>query len=309
MFPASVRGPGESIAFPDVCLTPPVPTPVPYLNVGMHSTASGASVIVNICGMAALNIMSYLPSTTGDEAGSSGGVKSGTIKGPGYFLAGSPVVYIEKLPAVRLTSRISGNTENANGLVAIPGQAVVYVAFDGTREGIERLRRGTPFATQLLRPGVGLVRIDRFASDAVRLFFQAQARLAAEGARVLVLDLRGCPGGDLEAAYALAAEFLPEGASLGSVVDDDGDATERVAPRNGPYGFPVVLLVDRDTKSAAEVFVGALAHHDRAVVVGGPTFGKTSVQCAVPTLDGGLHVATCAQVVLPGAHVARPPSA
>lgn len=253
--------------------------------------------------MPALNLMSYLPRTMGDEAGSVGGIKSGTTRGPGYFLAGSPIVYIEKLPAVRLTSRISANTENAYGAVLIPGQPIVFVAFDGTEDDVARLRRGDPFVTELVEAGVGLVRIDRFASDAVRLFFDAETRLAAGGARSLVIDLRGCPGGDLEAAYALAAEFLPEGAALGAVIDEDGDRTERFSPREGPYRMPLTLLVDRETKSAAEVFVAALAHHGRAVVLGGPTFGKTSVACAGTAPDGAVQVSRCATVELP---VARP---
>jgi len=302
MLPVCVRGPGQNIAFPDVCLTPPAPpAPIPYLNIGLHSTAQKASMIVYACGMPVLNIMSFLPTTMGDEAGSVGGIKSGTVKGPGYFLQGSPIVYVEKLPAVRLTSRISANTENAQGAVLIPGQPIVYVAFDGTEEEVARLRSGDPFATELVEPSVGVVRIDRFASDSVRLFFAAQAKLVAQGATSFVIDLRGCPGGDLDAAYALAAEFLSEGALLGHVVDSDGDSTPRFASREGPYRFPLELWVDAGTKSAAEVFAAALAHHGRAELVGGPTFGKTSVECVVPTWDGDVHVATCATVTLPNA--------
>src|SRR5204863_166301 len=84
---------------------------------------------------------SNIPTTMGDEAGSVGGITSGTIKGIGFFLSGSPIVYIEKLPAVRLTSRASGNMENARGAVLIPGQPIVYVAFDGE---LGALRDGSP---------------------------------------------------------------------------------------------------------------------------------------------------------------------
>jgi carboxyl-terminal processing protease len=296
MFPASVKGPGQSICFPDVCLTPPAPpAPVPYVNIGLHSVASATSTIVNVCAMPALNILSFLPNTMGDEAGSMGGIKSGTISGPGYFLSGSPIVFIEKLPAVRLTSRASGNTENAQGAVLIPGQPIVYFAFD-PESAAERVFDGAPFPTHLESKDTGVVLIDRFARDSVRLFFNAQRALVAEGARSFVIDLRGCPGGDLEAAYALAAEFLPEGSALGTVIDADGDVSTRVAHRDGPYGFPLVVLVDRATKSAAEVFAGALAHHGRATLVGEATFGKATVQRAG---HGGGVLETCARVELP----------
>jgi hypothetical protein len=197
----------------------------------------------------------------GDEAGSSGGIKSGTVSGPGYFLSGSATVYIEKLPAVRLTSRASGNNENAQGAVLVPGQPIVYFAFDAAAPiratgegGLDPLFDGEPFTTSLDSEGTGIVRIDRFARDAVRLFFNAQRSLTERGARAFVIDLRGCPGGDLEAAYALAAEFLPAGVALGSVIDADGDVSERVTHRDGPYDFPLLLLVDRE-----RVFRGVLA--------------------------------------------------
>ncbi len=298
MFPACVKGPGQSICTPDVCLTPPLPpAPVPYVNIGLHSVALGTSTIVNVCAMPALNILSYLPMTTGDEAGSVGGIKSGTVAGPGYFLSGSPIVYIEKLPAVRLMSNASGNTENAQGAVLIPGQPIVYFAFDDETASRARVLDTAPFEARLLSPQVGMIRIDRFAREAVRLFFLAHRALAAQGAQRFVIDLRGCPGGDLEAAYALAAEFLPEGADLGAVVDRDGDPSPRFARRDGPYRFPLVLWIDGGTKSAAEVFAGALAHHRRAVLVGETTFGKASVQCDT-TGDGAFE--TCAHVELPG---------
>lgn len=303
MFPASVRGPGQSICTPDVCLTPPSPpAPIPYVNIGLHSCASAASTIVNVCGMAALNIMSYLPRTMGDEAGSVGGIKSGTTAGTGYFLSGSPIVYIQKLPAVRLTSRASGNNENAQGAVLIPGQPIVFVAY-GSPEERERLFDGRPFEAAMLSPDVGVVRIDRFAVDTVRLFFNAEAHLREQGARTIVIDLRGCPGGDLEAAYALAAEFLPEGTQLGTIVDEDGDEAIRHTSRDGAYRFPVVVLVDGQTKSAAEAFVGALSFHRRAVVVGPAMFGKTTIQCASPTTGGDLRLDTCGHFELPTTNV------
>ncbi len=69
MFPASVRGPGQNVCAPDVCLTPPVPVPVPYVNVGLHAVAVLHAVTVMFGGMFALNLGSNLAVTMGDEPG------------------------------------------------------------------------------------------------------------------------------------------------------------------------------------------------------------------------------------------------
>lgn len=270
--------------------------PVPYVNVALHASASQASTLVSFAGMAALNLGSTVPSTLGDEPGVGGGVVSGTFKMTAYFRVGSPIVFIENLPAIRVTSLTTGNNNNAVGAVVAPGVPHVLVAFAGDPQ---QLAAASTLATQLLNDSVGYVRIELFRSDIVRAFFNAQARLADAGATSFVIDLRGCPGGDLNAAYALAAEFLPEGSKLGSVIDADGDEQGRFASRNGPYTFALVLLIDEHTQSAAEAFVGALLHHERALVLGDRTHGKATAEGFTWTLDGRSETAQSAQLRLP----------
>lgn len=270
--------------------------PIPYVNVALHALASKASTIVSFAGMAALNLGSTVPSTLGDEPGVGGGVVSGTFKSTAYFRVGSPIVFIENLPAVRLTTVTTGNNNNATGAVVAPGVPHVTIAFDGTPE---RIAEAASFEARLLEDVVGYVRIDVFTSDVVRAFFDAQSKLCRAGATSFVLDLRGCPGGDLDAAYALAAEFLSEDSLLGRVVDADGDERTFSAPRNGPYTWPVVVLVDEETKSAAEAFVGALMHHERALVLGDRTFGKATAEGFAVSIDGEARRATASRVLLP----------
>jgi carboxyl-terminal processing protease len=96
----------------------------------------------------------------------------------------------------------------------------------------------------------------------------------------VVLDLRGCPGGDLEGAVEVASCFLEAGAPVGRFVDVDGDEETLVA-RAVPERFTgeVLVLVDAGTASAAEVLARALEDGggDRVRVEGGPTYGKRSV--------------------------------
>jgi carboxyl-terminal processing protease len=116
----------------------------------------------------------------------------------------------------------------------------------------------------------------------------------------MILDLRGCPGGELVAALELAGDFLPDGSVLVTATDTDGDDTVYRARQERPYRFPLVVLVDRHTASAAEVFAGALQAHGRAVVVGERTYGKGTAQKLLPGgADPRACYATVATLTLP----------
>ena len=110
----------------------------------------------------------------------------------------------------------------------------------------------------------------------------------------LVLDLRGNPGGLLNEAVAVADHFLPKG---DVIVSHKGRASaEHVyTARNGNHGrdYPIVVLVNRNSASAAEIVSGALQDHDRAWVLGDNTFGKGLVQTVYPLVENtGLALTT-----------------
>jgi carboxyl-terminal processing protease len=115
-----------------------------------------------------------------------------------------------------------------------------------------------------------------------------------------VIDLRSNPGGVLQGAIELADGFLDEGL----IVTTRGrNATMQMEfeARPGQWlpGVPVVVLVDRGTASASEVFAGALQDHGRAVVVGERSFGKGSVQSVLPLRNGGGIKLTTARYYTP----------
>src|SRR6185437_4357440 len=95
----------------------------------------------------------------------------------------------------------------------------------------------------------------------------------------LVIDLRGNPGGLLNEAVNMADKFLQKGQI---VVSQRGrafpDQVYRVSHGEEGTRFPIVVLVNRNTASAAEIVSGALQDHDRALIVGETTFGKGLVQ-------------------------------
>jgi carboxyl-terminal processing protease len=128
--------------------------------------------------------------------------------------------------------------------------------------------------------------------------YAAVSRWGRERVAALVVDLRGCPGGDVIAAIELAGDFLPAGALVVTATDGDGDETAYRAKGGDPYPFPLFVLVDGSTASAAEVFVGALRAHGRAVVVGEGTYGKGSTQTLLAGFASA-HYATVATFTLP----------
>jgi carboxyl-terminal processing protease len=103
----------------------------------------------------------------------------------------------------------------------------------------------------------------------------------------LVLDLRGCPGGLLTAAVETANLFLREGTIVSVRGADPAQSQTYIAKEKMSLGdFPVIVIVDDHTASAAEIFAGALKDHGRATILGMRTFGKGSVQ-ELRRIDGG----------------------
>ena len=115
---ASTTEDGKTLGAPDVCNTPSPggPAPIPYPNTGMCNQARGDSVTkkVKICLKPALTKQSVIVQSSGDEAGSAGGVISGLNKGPVSYTSFSMKVYLEGAPAVYLGCTTAHNGNNAN---------------------------------------------------------------------------------------------------------------------------------------------------------------------------------------------------
>lgn len=321
MLPASNKGVGINIGFPDVCLTPPVPLPIPYPNLALHAMAVPFSPIVKVTMMPALNMASKIPITMGDDAGTAHPM----FKQTGAFTMGNPIVYVDKLPAINLLCPTTGNNMNDPlGAVLVPSVTNVLYTFAPEAEAaptpaprsfdrpmslvdLERLEQRlegpgrAPVQAELLRDGVGYVAIHVFSAAVPALVYSALQTLEAQGARRLLLDLRGNPGGELHAFLELAGDFLPLGALLVTMADTDGDRAAYRSRRARPYRHPVGILIDRATASAAELFAGCLKSHGRAVLVGETTYGKGRGQRLLPAQEGpGAHATTAASFTLPG---------
>jgi carboxyl-terminal processing protease len=132
----------------------------------------------------------------------------------------------------------------------------------------------------MLKPGVGYVAMTGgFNLTTADEFEQALKELHGKGMNMLVLDLRGNRGGLLIQAVRVANTFLQRGQMIVSQRGRLRDSSQSYAAMNdSPDGVAVVVLVNGDTASAAEIVAGALQDHDRALIVGETTFGKGLVQ-------------------------------
>jgi len=203
-------------------------------------------------------------------------------------------------------------------LVAIDGRTAESL---GAAQAIQRLRgrAGTEVTLQLARPAqgrrqltltrkrievpavryrlrqagetpIGYIRLQGFNDNAAGEMRQAITDLNAQGVAGFVLDLRGNPGGLLEASVDIARLWL-DGGEIVRVAD--GKEADRRFRAQGPAltDRPLAVLVDGESASASEILAGALKDNDRAVIVGTPTYGKGTVQSVRKLADGsGLAV-------------------
>ncbi|MDX1380465.1 MAG: S41 family peptidase [Xanthomonadales bacterium] len=154
----------------------------------------------------------------------------------------------------------------------------------------------------LLEDGWGYYKLSMFHKSTGLDLEESLESVRADGIelRGLVIDLRGNPGGVLQGAVELADGFLDEGLIVITRGRNSTMAMEFEA-RAGQWlpDVPMVVLVDRGTASASEVFAGALQDHGRAVIVGERTFGKGSVQSVLPLRNGGGIKLTTARYYTP----------
>ncbi len=177
------------------------------------------------------------------------------------------------------------STGDVADLLKGPKGTTVHISI--AREGVEKPMEFTLVRDEiprysvdvhfLIKPGVGYMHVNGFKETTEREVSEALDSFG--DLKGLVLDLRGNPGGLLSEGVGVATSLLKKGQTI---VSQRGRASRaelhRAARQRRGKTFPIVVLVNRNTASAAEIVSGALQDHDRALIVGETTFGKGLVQ-------------------------------
>lgn len=154
---------------------------------------------------------------------------------------------------------------------------------------------------RMLDATTGYVWLAEFTGRAPDDLGKALGRLRGAGAKQVILDLRGNPGGQVNASVDIASMFLPRNTLVfrtrGRKKDVDEDF---VTTRNGQFrDLPLIVLIDRRSASASEALAGSLQDHDRALLVGQRSFGKALVQAPFALPAGDVVWLTIGRVLTP----------
>lgn len=187
----------------------------------------------------------------------------------------------------------------------------------GTRVKISVLRRGVtkPINFNIIRGKIpiksidvafmvdmqtGYIKISRFAATTVDEYKEAFTKLKTNGLKKLIVDLRGNPGGYLDAATALADEFLPAKKLIVYTQGRSRSKAEHFATSDGDFeNGNLAILIDEGSASASEILAGAVQDWDRGTVVGRRSFGKGLVQEQTVFPDGSAMRLTVARYYTP----------
>jgi carboxyl-terminal processing protease len=197
------------------------------------------------------------------------------------LLAGDRILAIDDVPVDGLT--IGETVERVRG----PRGTIVRLSV--TRDGIEPFElamvretiQAEAVSSEVLADGsVGYLRLDGFSSSAAGDFHDQLEALVEQGVAGLIVDLRGDPGGFVDAAERIASEFVASGPIFWEVFADGTERAHDAIPGGVATdpGLPVVVLVDGGSASASEIVAGALQDTGRARLVGATTFGKGTIQ-------------------------------
>ncbi len=150
---------------------------------------------------------------------------------------------------------------------------------------------------------IGYVRLVQFGENTGAELESALRKLKGQGMQALIIDLRNNPGGLLDQAVAVCSKFLRRGVLVVSTEGRNPGPDTKLYNANGSGdeldGMPIVVLVNNDSASAAEIVAGCLQDRGRALIMGEKTFGKGSVQSIIPLQDGAALKLTTAKYYTP----------
>lgn len=228
------------------------------------------------------------------------------------LLAGDRIVQVND-------SNIAGvEIKNEDVLKLLRGQKGTKVKVSNLRKGYKELfdfdiiRGDIPIysvdVSYMIDDETGFIKVSRFAEQTYKEFMDGMTKLDKSGAKKVIIDLRGNPGGYLAAVIRMVDEFLEKDEPI--LITRGKSQPEKVynATNRATFtGKQVIVLQDEFSASASEIFAGALQDNDRGIVVGRRSFGKGLVQEQIPFSDGSAVRLTVARYYTPSGRSIQKP--
>ncbi len=166
-------------------------------------------------------------------------------------------------------------------------ETVLTIIRDGETLKVPIVRRKVESPTvnsEMLPQNMGYLQIVQFDDVTPGQFKLALDGLKEQGMKGLILDLRANPGGTLDGVVDIAGQILPEGLIV-YTEDKEGKRNEYYSDGKGELQIPIVVLVDMNTASAAEILSGAIQDYEKGTIIGTTTYGKGIVQSVISLPD------------------------
>jgi carboxyl-terminal processing protease len=224
-------------------------------------------------------------------------LQAGILDGD-QLLSVDDLIITSEVSLEEISAAIRGPVGNSVKIIVAREPELSQLEFNIKREEIHM-----PSVTWHIFPGyptIGLINVKIIAETTPDEILSAVEQLQRKGATQFVLDLRNNGGGLLTAGVETAKLFLKEGIVLQQQYRGEEVETFQVSTSGPLLNLPMVVLVNHNTASAAEIIAGALQVHSIALLVGEPTFGKDSIQLIFDLEDeSSLHI-TAAKWWIPG---------
>lgn len=268
------------------------------VNESLEGEFDGIGIVFNAM-TDTITVLSVIPQGPSDKAGVRAGDR--VIRIDGRNVAG------QKISQDSMVRMMRGKRGTKVKLSVERSRIDELVDIDVTRDAIELHSVETAF---MLDPEskIGFIRLSQFSRTSYMEIRQALDKLASEGMRGVIIDLRGNGGGFLDQVIPMVNEFLPADKLIVYTEDRHGRRVKEYSKGNGRYqDIKLAVLVDETSASSSEILAGAIQDNDRGLVLGRRTFGKGLVQAQIPFNDGSAMRLTVARYYTPtGRSIQKP---
>ncbi len=169
-----------------------------------------------------------------------------------------------------------------------------YLSFDVERQDITL----PSVSHKMLESDIGYVHIDSFETETATQFEEAISDLQNQGMSALIIDVRYNPGGMVTSVVKILDDILPEGTVV-YTEDKNGNRQDYTSSGDTYLDYPMAVLINGDSASAAEILAGAIKDYNYGTLIGTTTFGKGIVQTIFPLEDGDAVKLTTAKYFTP----------